>query len=91
MEEQKLLRYIRSYKGDFYQDLPVLLEWVYDKTKTKDLTDYQEFKKRYSGSSLVTEVQEGDFVKLVITTNLKYILKYGKPEDLNYISKYYES
>lgn len=87
-EENKLLRFIRNYNGDFYYDFPVILELICKDDRKKE---YNEFKTRYLGASKITEEHENELYHIVIITNLQYILENGLPTDLNYISKYYES
>lgn len=87
-EENELLRFIRNYDGDFYYDLPIVLELV---CKEDGKKEYNNFKERYSGASKITEIHQGELYQITIITNLHYILENGLPTDLNYISKYYES
>lgn len=85
-EENELLRFIRNYNGDFYYDLPVVLELI-----CKNKEEYDDFRNRYSGASKITETHQSEFYHITVITNLRYILENGLPTDLNYISKYYES
>lgn len=88
IEETELLKFIRNYNGDFYYDLPVVLELVCKENKKEE---YDDFKTRYSGASKITETHWEEYYQITVITNLRYILENGLPTDLNYISKYYES
>lgn len=88
IEETELLKFIRNYNGDFYYDLPVVLELVCKENKKEE---YDDFKIRYFGASKITETHWEEYYQITVITNLRYILENGLPTDLNYISKYYES
>ena len=85
--EKRLLDFISNYKGDFYHDFPVVLEMI---RGSKDNL-YKEFRLRYSGAAKITEESRHGVNHITIITNLGYILENGEKDDLNYISKYYES
>lgn len=87
-EENELLRFIRNYNGDFYYDLPIVLELICKESRKEE---YDDLKERYSGASKITETHRDEFYHITVITNLRYILENGLPTDLNYISKYYES
>ena len=91
--ENKLLKFIKNYPGDFYHDFPVVLELVCERN-TDHYADYINLKERYQGASKIWEetlTPENPVDHLRIFTNLKYILEHGQPWDFKYISKYYES
>ena len=52
--ENKLLKFIKNYPGDFYQDFPVVLELVCERN-TDHYADYINLKERYRGASNIWE------------------------------------